>query len=121
MMMPIRIPCEGTDQPAFGGSKMNAGTCSICGVLVTCRDDGTTWPHDRNDVAAMLDHNKDEATELLRAVMASPVNHTGSRSSPWKGPGVPRHVIPYTAVRIPDELRGRIRRYLARDKESSPT
>lgn len=26
----------------------------MCGVTVTCRDDGTAWPHQRNDILAML-------------------------------------------------------------------
>ena len=50
----IRIPCEGSGCPTHY-PVMNAGVCSMCGVTVTCRDDGRAWPHDRNDILAMLD------------------------------------------------------------------
>lgn len=51
---PIRIPCEGSDQQSHLAS-MNGGVCPMCGVIVTVRDDGTTWPHERNDVLAMIE------------------------------------------------------------------
>lgn len=50
----IRIACEGTDCPTHFPS-MNGGICAMCGVTVTCRDDGTAWPHERNDIIAMLE------------------------------------------------------------------
>lgn len=54
MKLTLRTPCEGSNCPThFPG--MNGGICAMCGVTVTCRDDGTAWPHDRNDIIAMLE------------------------------------------------------------------
>ena len=50
----IRIACEGSDNVAHS-LKMNGGICAMCGVIVACRDDGTAWPHERNDILAMLE------------------------------------------------------------------
>jgi hypothetical protein len=48
------VQCEGGGMPSRSGVKMNGGVCQVCGAVVTFRDDGTAWPHERNDVQAML-------------------------------------------------------------------
>ena len=53
LRIPIRVECEGSECPTHYPA-MNGGICSMCGVIVTCRDDGTALPHKRNDVLAML-------------------------------------------------------------------
>lgn len=51
---PLLVTCEGSNHFARLVSQ-NGGTCAMCGQRVTCRDDGTAWPHDRNDILAMLE------------------------------------------------------------------
>ena len=47
--LPIRIPCEGSNADAHGFAKTDGGMCPMCGGIVSCRSDGTTWPHERDD------------------------------------------------------------------------
>jgi hypothetical protein len=53
---------------------MNAGTCGLCGVLVTCRDDGTTWPHERNDIVAILGERRGKMLMLIGEIYDGPVD-----------------------------------------------
>lgn len=48
------VQCEGGGMPSRSGVKMNGGVCQVCGAVVTFKDDGTAWPHERNDVQEML-------------------------------------------------------------------
>lgn len=51
---PIRIPCEGSNCPVHHPF-LNGGMCAMCGVTVTCSDEGIAFAHERNDVLAMLE------------------------------------------------------------------
>lgn len=51
---PIRVRCEGS--VAFARNfNLNATVCPVCGVTVTCADNGIIYEHERNDVQAMIE------------------------------------------------------------------
>lgn len=54
MKPPIRVPCEGSGCPVHH-PYLNGGMCAMCGVTVTCSDEGIAFDHERNDILAMLD------------------------------------------------------------------
>lgn len=85
-----QVRCEGSDLAPRRPARMNAGECQVCGSVVTCRDDplfgrrpelaGTCWPHDRNDVVAILEAMHDDRT----TTRPGPANGIG-KICPWPG------------------------------------